>query len=59
MMGDIVSLKLHRKRKDRAIKEDEAAQNRAAFGRSRAERQLTEARKEKAEEALDGHKRDT
>ena len=29
-MGEIVSLKLHRKRKQRAAKEDQAAENRAA-----------------------------
>ena len=57
-MGEIVSLKLHRKRKDRAAKEDIAAENRAQFGRSKAERKLTETLNGKAAEDLDGHKRE-
>ena len=36
-MGDVVSLKLHRKRKARAGKEAEAEQNRIEHGRSRAD----------------------
>ena len=40
-MGEIVSLKLHRKRKDRAAKEELAAENRVQFGRSKAEKALT------------------
>ena len=40
-MGDVVSLKLHRKRKDRAAKDEQAAENRAKFGRSKAEKALT------------------
>ena len=57
-MGDIVSLKLHRKRKDRAAKEDQAAANRARFGRGKDEKSLTAAEKANAERTLDGHKRD-
>jgi hypothetical protein len=57
-MGDVVSLKLIRKRKARAAKEDQAAENRAKFGRSGDERKLTEALKEKAGRNLDGHKLD-
>ena len=41
-MGEIVSLKLHRKRKNRAAKEEMAAENRVQFGRSKAEKALTE-----------------
>jgi hypothetical protein len=56
-MGDLVSLKLHRKRKARAAKEEAAAENRAAFGCAREERALTDARKAKAAKELDAHKR--
>ena len=57
-MGDIVSLILHRKRKARAASEDQAAENRAKFGRARDERELSEALKAKADKLLDGQKRD-
>jgi hypothetical protein len=57
-MGDIVSLKLHRKRKERAEKDERAAENRAAFGRSKVERELTDAREAKARKDLEGHKRE-
>ncbi|MCB1434637.1 MAG: DUF4169 family protein [Alphaproteobacteria bacterium] len=57
-MGDIVSFKLHRKRKDRAAREDVAAENRARFGRSKDERDLTKARDDKAAKDLDAHKRE-
>lgn len=57
-MGDIVSLKLHRKRKARAGKEAEAEQNRITHGLSRAERELAEARNQKASKDLDGQKRE-
>ena len=57
-MGDIVNLKLHRKRKARAASEDQAAENRASFGRTKTERELTDAQKKKADEALNGHKRE-
>ena len=57
-MGEIVSLKLHRKRKERAAKEEQAAENRLQFGRSKAEKALTETRNEKAAKDLDQHKRE-
>lgn len=57
-MGEIVSLKLHRKRKQRAAKEDQAAENRARFGRAKDERDLSRAQAEKADKDLDGHKRE-
>lgn len=57
-MGEIVSLKLHRKRKDRASKERIAADNRVQFGRSKAEKKLTGAENEKAAKDFDQHKRD-
>lgn len=57
-MGDVVSLKLHRKRKDRAAKDELAAENRAKFGRSKAEKKLTDAETAKAAKDLDAHKLD-
>ena len=57
-MGEIVSLKLHRKRKDRASKEEIAAENRVQFGRTKAEKTLTDATNDKAAKDLDQHKRE-
>lgn len=57
-MGEIVSLKLHRKQKARAEKEAQAAENRLAFGRTKHEKQVSEALNEKAAKDLDAHKRE-
>lgn len=57
-MGEIVSLKLHRKRKERAAKEEIAAEKRVQFGRSKAEKSLTDAKNDKAAKDLDQHKRE-
>jgi hypothetical protein len=57
-MGEIVSFKLHRKKRARAEKDEQAAENRAKFGRSKAEKKLTEAEKAKAAKDLDAHKRE-
>ena len=57
-MGEIVSLKLHRKRRARAEKEAEAEQSRITHGLSRAERELAEARNAKAKKDLDAGKRE-
>ena len=56
-MGDIVSLKLHRKRRARADKAQSAAENRLRFGQTKHEREREAAEREKAEKDLDGHKR--
>ncbi len=57
-MGDIVSLKLHRKRRERASKDDAAAENRVQFGRSKAEKALTEKLNDKAAKDIESHKRE-
>ena len=57
-MGEIVSLKLHRKRKDRAAKDERAAENRVQFGRTKTEKALTNAANEKAIKDLEQHKRE-
>ena len=57
-MGEIVSLKLHRRRKDRAAKEEIAAENRVQFGQTKSEKKLTEALNDKAAKDIDQHKRE-
>lgn len=57
-MGDIVNLKLARKRKARAGKEDRAAANRVLFGRTKAEKQAADAESRRTAAALDAHKRE-
>jgi hypothetical protein len=52
-MGEVVRLGLLRKQAARRAKQVSAAANRLAFGRSRAERKLAEAREKKAERELD------
>lgn len=58
-MAEIVNLRQARKQKARAAAETEAAANRLAHGRTKAERNLTRTEKETAERKLDGHKRGT
>lgn len=57
-MGDILNLKLHRKRKARAEKQAKAEENRAAYGRTRQEKALTGALNDKARKDLDARKRE-
>jgi len=52
-MGDVINLRQFRKTKARAEKEKSAEQNRITFGRTKAEKDLTRARNEKAEKTLD------
>ncbi len=54
----VLSLSKARKAKERADKDVRAAQNRAWFGRTKAEKDLDAARKALADKALDGNKRD-
>lgn len=56
--GEIVNLRRARKAKARTQAETVAAANRARFGRTRAERQLSEAQDALAARRLDGHRRD-
>ena len=48
MSGEIVNLRMARKRRDRTVKEAEAERNRFEHGRSKAERDLARARNDKA-----------
>ena len=53
MAADIVNLRQFRKQKVRSEKEQQAERNRAAFGRTKVEKNLTEALNEKAQRTLD------
>ena len=57
-MGEVVNLRLARKVKLRAAVEAQAARNRAAHGRTRAEKQADAAQTERRARELDGAKRD-
>lgn len=59
MTADVVNIRQFRKAKARSEKEATAEQNRILFGRTKAEKQLTRARNDKAEKALDQGKLDT
>tara|TARA_R110002020_G_scaffold278506_3_gene493936 strand:+ start:834 stop:1028 length:195 start_codon:yes stop_codon:yes gene_type:complete len=48
MSGDVVNLRMARKRRDRAVKEADAKRNRFEHGRSKSERDLARARNDKA-----------
>lgn len=58
-MAEIVNLKAARKQADRAKKRAQADANAAKFGRTKAERQIEEARAEAAVKALDAHRRES
>lgn len=53
MSADVVNLRQFRKVKARSEKERQAEQNRLTFGRSKAEKNLTDALNAKAEKTLD------
>ena len=55
-MGDIVNLRRARKTRERRREEANAAQNRIAFGMTKAERRRLDNEREKGERALDGHR---
>jgi hypothetical protein len=57
MSAEIINLKRVRKAKARAQKAEQAAQNRASFGQSKAERAAHEAEASRQAQALDGAER--
>jgi Domain of unknown function (DUF4169) len=57
-MGDVVNLRGVRKARARDNEAKVADANRLKFGRTKGERELTEARAQLSERALDAHKRD-
>ncbi len=56
-MSDVVNLRLHRKRKRRAAKDDAAAANRTAHGRPKAETEKAKLVRALEEKRLDMHRR--
>jgi hypothetical protein len=57
-MGQVVNLRRARKRQKREREEAAAAENRLAFGRTKAERLLDGGEREKALRDFEGHKID-
>jgi hypothetical protein len=57
-MAEIINLKNARKQKARTAKEMQAAQNRALFGQTKAEKLRQASEKALAEKRIDGHKKD-
>ena len=55
-MGDVVNLRRARKNRDRQREEANAAQNRVAFGMTKAQRRQLDNEREKSERNLDGHR---
>jgi len=58
-MGNLVNLRTARKRAKRRQAEQEAASNRLAHGRPKAERTLAQSRNDKARRGLDQHRIET
>jgi hypothetical protein len=59
MPADIVNLRRARKAKAHTERERRAAENRAAFGRTKEEKARTEVEKARAEAEFDRHRRET
>lgn len=57
-MADIVNLRQARKARDRAQATQKAAENRAKFGRTKAQKHRDAAEAERAARAIDGARRD-
>jgi hypothetical protein len=55
-LGEIVNLRRARKRKERQREQAVADQNRIVFGRSKAERRLTQTERATAEANLEAHR---
>ncbi len=55
-MGDLVNLRLERKRKTREQAESDADVRRAAFGRTKADKVLNSRNREREERILDLHR---
>ena len=55
-MGDVVNLRRARKSRERRREEANAANNRIAFGMTKAQRRRLDNEREKRERNLDGHR---
>jgi hypothetical protein len=58
-MAKVVNLNRFRKDKERIEKAARAAENRAAHGRTKADKTLVKAREDKSKDMLDQHRLDT
>lgn len=58
MTADIVNLRMARKRKARRERESEADDNRRLHGLPRAERERSDAERDRALKSLEAHRRD-
>jgi hypothetical protein len=58
VMADVVNLRRARKAKARAEADGSAQENRVTFGRTKAEKKLSQAEKDAARRKHAGHKRD-
>ena len=57
-MGELINLNKARKARDKATAKRNADTNRAAHGRTKAERQATDTARDRDASRLDAHKRD-
>ncbi|WP_312163061.1 DUF4169 family protein [Phenylobacterium sp.] len=57
-MSNVVNLNKARKARERDRARDQARENRARFGRTKADKDIAKAETQKADQALDGAKRD-
>lgn len=55
-MSDVVHLNRFRKAKEKQARLDKAQENRIAFGRTKAEKELAKARDRQAKRQLEGHR---
>lgn len=58
MSAEIINLRQARKQRERDEKDARAAENRARFGRSKADRALEDDAQARAARSLDGHERE-
>jgi hypothetical protein len=58
MSADIINLRRARKAKARSEREKQAADNRVAFGRSKAEKAVADAERQRTEKSIEGHRRE-
>jgi hypothetical protein len=57
-MAEIINLRRVRKAKDRDARAQKAAENRHQFGLTKAEKTAEQARRDKAERGIEGHRRE-
>jgi hypothetical protein len=55
-MAEIVNLRAARKHKERETREQDAAANRAKFGRTKSEKEKRKLESARTDKVLDGHK---